>query len=138
MKKVLIPILPIAAILLMVLPAHTRREFHPAGKAADSMVVFTAEVKAILDKKCYGCHSNTSKGMKARKKLNWDSLNLISRVQKANRLDDIVEVLSEDEMPPKKFLEKEPGAKLTPEEKKLLENWADSELNRISRVTKKK
>jgi len=102
------------------------------------MVVFSAQVRAIIDNKCYGCHSNESKGAKARKKLNWDSLNLLTRAQKANKLDDVVEVVSEDEMPPKKFLEKEPMKKLTPEEKKVLENWADSEMNRISRTSKKK
>ena len=67
----------------------------------------------------------------------YDGSNLLTRSQKANKLDDIEEVVSEDEMPPKKFLEKEPGKKLTPAEKRILETWADGELNRISKSLKK-
>lgn len=138
MKKLLSVLIPAAAIVLIGLSGHRpARPLNPV-MAGDSMVVFTPEVRAIIDNKCYGCHSTNSKGAKARKKLNWDSLNLITRAQKANKMDDVVEVLSEDEMPPKKFLEKEPGKKLTAEEKKLMEDWADRELNKISKVTGKK
>ena len=128
-------------VVALALTAMTVRRPHGSlafGKDADSLVVFTPEVKAIIDNKCYGCHSNGSKGAKARMKLNWDSLNLLTRAQKANKMDDVVEVLSEDEMPPKKFLEKEPDKKLTIEEKKLMEDWADRQLNRLSKESRKK
>ena len=105
--------------------------------AAEGDEFFESRIRPVLVEKCYGCHSNESKGAKARKKLNWDSLNLLTRSQKANKLDDVEEVVSEDEMPPKKFLEKEPGKKLTPSEKRILETWADGELNRISKSLKK-
>ncbi|MFM7195812.1 MAG: heme-binding domain-containing protein, partial [Bacteroidota bacterium] len=133
MNKLLLPLIPVATVALIALSGHRPTEALEPIKEADSMVVFTPEVRAIIDNKCYGCHSNNSKGAKSRKKLNWDSLNLISRAQKANKMDDVVEVLSEDEMPPQKFLEKEPGKKLTLGEKKLMEDWADRELNKISR-----
>ncbi|MFM8346917.1 MAG: heme-binding domain-containing protein [Bacteroidota bacterium] len=120
MNKLLLPLIPVATVALIALSGHRPAEAIEPIKEADSMVVFTPEVRAIIDNKCYGCHSNNSKGAKARKKLNWDSLNLLSRAQKANKMDDVVEVLSEDEMPPQKFLEKEPGKKLTLEEKKLM------------------
>ena len=137
MNKQLIPLL---AITLLTIVAFTGRNGNPASQnpgGNDSIIVFSQEVRAIIDSKCYGCHSNESKGAKARKKLNWDSINLLTRAQKANKLDDIEEVVSEDEMPPKKFLEKEPGKKLTPAEKRILETWADGELNRISKSFKK-
>ena len=39
----------------------------------------------------------------------------------------IAEVIEENEMPPAKFLEKNPGKKLTDAEKKTLMNWANNE-----------
>lgn len=138
MNKQLISLLALGVLTLV---AFTGRNSKPSSSSSginDSIIIFNAEVKTIIDSKCYGCHSNESKGIKSRRKLNWDSINLITRAQKANKLDDIVEVVSEDEMPPKKFLEKEPDKKLTLGEKRILENWADSELNRISKSVKKK
>jgi hypothetical protein len=42
-------------------------------------------------------------------------------------LKEIAEVVEENEMPPAKFLEKNPDKKLTDAEKKILMDWANSE-----------
>lgn len=33
-----------------------------------------ADVKAVVDKKCYGCHNANSKNEKGKAKLDWDAL----------------------------------------------------------------
>ena len=98
------------------------RHFH----AMDSTLVIPANVKAVIDQKCYGCHNPNSKNEKGKKKMNWDSLTLYSLKIKIKKLDDITEMLEKGKMPPEKFLQFKPEAKLTDEESKTLKDWAAS------------
>jgi uncharacterized membrane protein len=105
-----------------------------------SMVAFSAEnptetktakmpddVKAIIDKSCFGCHNNDSKNDKAKEKLNLSTFDSLTKNKMIAGLKEIAEVVEENEMPPAKFLEKNPDKKLTDAEKKILMDWANSE-----------
>lgn len=98
--------------------------------ALDS-IEFTADVKAIIDQKCFGCHNLNSKNEKGKKKLKWDSLTLIPKATQVAKLDKIIEVLEEGSMPPAKFLEYKPEAKLNDEEVKKLKEWANATADRL-------
>lgn len=86
----------------------------------------TADVQKILDNSCYGCHNTQSKGDKAKKKLAFDTLDTLKLSKIVGKLADISEELDEDKMPPTKFLEFKPEAKLTPAQKETLIRWADT------------
>lgn len=85
------------------------------------------DVKAIIDKSCFGCHNNDSKNDKAKEKLNLSTFDSLTKNKMIAGLREIAEVVEENEMPPAKFLEKYPDKKLTDAEKLVLMNWANNE-----------
>jgi hypothetical protein len=86
---------------------------------------YPANVKAVIDLKCYGCHNLEGKSADAKKGLLWDSIPSYSKAKQVAKLDDIIGVLDDGSMPPEKFVEKKPEAKLTKEESKILKSWAE-------------
>jgi hypothetical protein len=93
-------------------------------KRDTSAVTYSGNIKTIIDNKCYGCHNSQSRGVKARIKLNLDSLALISKVNQLSKLDKIIEVLDKGDMPPKRYLEQKPEGKMTDEETAAVKGWA--------------
>ena len=85
------------------------------------------DVKAIIDKSCFGCHNSESQNEKGKEKLNLSTFDTLTKNKMIASFKDIAEVVEEDEMPPAKFLEKNPDKKLTDAEKKILMNWANKE-----------
>lgn len=83
-----------------------------------------ADVKAIVDQKCYGCHNADSKNEKGKAKLDWDALEAAKKSKAMATMGKISEVLTEGTMPPAKFLENKPEGKLTEAEVATLMNWS--------------
>lgn len=94
------------------------------GQKSGSM--YTAEVKKVIDDKCYGCHSVQGKSQKAKDALMWDNLADLQKSKMVATLDDIIEVLQENTMPPEDVIKKYPEMKLLPQEGKILQSWAES------------
>jgi mono/diheme cytochrome c family protein len=88
-------------------------------------------VKSIVDKSCFGCHNSESTNDDAKEALDFDTFNELRRVRKITKLKEIAEVVTEGEMPPKRFLEKFPEKSLTDEERQALISWTKSETDRI-------
>ncbi len=99
----------------------------------DDTIKIPAEVKSIIDDKCYGCHNTESRGEKSKKKLNFDYFTNghYSKGKTISKLGKIKDELNEDKMPPEKFLVKYPHKKLTAEEKELLLNWVATEKKQL-------
>jgi uncharacterized membrane protein len=85
------------------------------------------DVKAIIEKSCFGCHNTDSKNDKAKEKLDLKTFDSLTKNKMIASLKEITETIEENEMPPAKFLEKNPDKKLTDAEKKILMDWANSE-----------
>ena len=94
-----------------------------------------AEVKAVLDNKCTGCHSNDAKGGKSKMKMNFDKFTNgeYSTGKTISKLGKITKQLDKGKMPPKKYLDKYPDKKLTEEENQLLLNWASEQSNLLNK-----
>lgn len=84
-------------------------------------------VKAVVEKSCFGCHNTASKNEDAKKELDFKKLEGLSKIQKIGAYKHIGEVLEKGEMPPKKFLERFPEKNISDVEKKLLMDWAKNE-----------
>ncbi len=84
-------------------------------------------VKAIIEKSCFGCHNTDSKNDKAKEKLDLKTLSDLETLKMIHTLKEITEVLEENEMPPSKFLDKFPDKALTEVEKKTLMDWANNQ-----------
>jgi uncharacterized membrane protein len=117
-------ILPIAALVgILFLQANTKPEadtFHAMQPDAPAL---PADVKAIVQQKCYGCHNPQSKNEKGKAKLDWDALEAAKKSKSLASMGKIKEALEEGTMPPARFLESNPDKKLTAEEAAILMQW---------------
>lgn len=84
-------------------------------------------VEAIIKKSCFGCHNTNSKNDDAKEELDFKKLGDLSLMKKISAYKHIGETVEDNDMPPKKFLEKYPDKKLTAEEKQVLIAWAKKE-----------
>ena len=90
-------------------------------------------VQAIIDKSCKACHNTNSESEKGKKKLNWDLMKEGYKTYKViAKLGEIEETISENEMPPEKFLAKHPEKKLTAEEKEIMIQWVKEMTEKLS------
>jgi uncharacterized membrane protein len=83
-----------------------------------------ANVKAVVEKKCYGCHNAESKNEKGKAKLDWDAFEATKKSKQLATMAKINETLVKGEMPPAKFLENRPEGKLSEEELATLMDWS--------------
>ena len=84
-------------------------------------------VQAIIKKSCWGCHNTDSGNDDAKEELDFKKLVDLSLMKQISAYKHIGETVEENEMPPKKFLEKYPDRKLSAEEKQVLIAWAKKE-----------
>lgn len=84
-------------------------------------------VKAAIEKSCFGCHNTGSKNEDAKEELDFKKLDDLSKIKKISAYKKIGETVEEGEMPPKKFLQKYPDKKLNDKEIKLLMDWSKKE-----------
>ncbi|MFD2200820.1 heme-binding domain-containing protein [Shivajiella indica] len=83
-----------------------------------------ANVKAVVDQKCYGCHNAESKNEKGKSKLDWDAFEATKKSKQLATMGKITEVLENGDMPPAKYLENKPEGKLTEAELATLLEWS--------------
>lgn len=88
-------------------------------------------VVAVVEKSCFGCHNTDSRNDDAKEELDFKTLNDLNPIKKIGTYRDIAEMLEEDKMPPKKFLEKYPDRAPTSKEEKLLHDWVKKEAQRL-------
>lgn len=92
---------------------------------------FPKKVKAVIEKSCFGCHSEKGSSDDAKDALRWDKMYEYDKAKLVAILDEIIEVVEEQEMPPKKFIAKNPDKKPTDKDYKILAKWADKEAEKI-------
>jgi len=123
MKKLfLIPFVAIIGLLFLQGKSVTSSE---SATITDAMhAELPANVKAVVDQKCYGCHNANSKNEKGKAKLDWDAVDQMKKSKRMAAMGKIAEVLEKGEMPPKKFLENKPEAALSEAELATLVEWS--------------
>lgn len=101
------------------------------------------DVKAVLRRSCYDCHSNETLWPwyayvapaswlvahdvhEARKELNFSTWREYRVDKRARHLEDLLEEIDEDEMPPRIYRLVHPGRSLSDAEKALLRAWVVS------------
>jgi hypothetical protein len=101
------------------------------------------EIKTILKNSCFDCHSNQTNWpfysyiapiswliardvKRGRKNLNFSEWNSLSVEKRKKSREEIIEEISENEMPLPLYLITHSGAKLTDEQKLKLKHWAET------------
>ncbi|PHN08372.1 heme-binding domain-containing protein [Flavilitoribacter nigricans] len=97
-----------------------------SGTVRLDTIQYPAKVKAVIDAKCYDCHSEKGDDEDAKEELLWDNLNKLSKMDQLFSMDAIIESIEDGEMPPEDHIKKHPEAALSKEEAKLLTEWADA------------
>ena len=92
---------------------------------------FPKKVKAVIDKSCYGCHSEKGKSDDAKDALRWDMMTEYDKGKLVSVMDEIIEVIEKEEMPPKKMVERKPEIKPTEKEYAALMKWAEKEADKL-------
>ncbi|WP_041633252.1 heme-binding domain-containing protein [Maribacter sp. HTCC2170] len=100
------------------------------------------EVKLIMKEACYDCHTNNTRYpwynniapvsywmadhiRHGKGELNFSKWNEYSNKKKAHKLEEVVEVIEDGEMPLKEYTWTHPEAKLTDLQKKAIIEWAN-------------
>ena len=90
---------------------------------------FPEDVAKILKVHCMDCHVTASKNDKAKDKLNFDKWDQLNMMKKTGKLNDIIKVVEEGEMPPEKYLNHYPDKKLTEDQVKVITKWAQGTMD---------
>lgn len=123
MKK--IAFLPTTAVLgLLFFQGMTKPEIENYPVHPEMAPDMPANVKAIVEQKCYGCHNAESKNEKGKEKLDWDAFEASKKSKQMATKGKISEVLKEGDMPPAKFLAQKPEGKLSEAELATLIDWS--------------
>lgn len=138
MKKILLGVLAVL-VLIQIIPVN--RE-NPESDPGNEITADT-DVKQILNKACYDCHSNQTKWPvysyvapvswlisnhvnEGRSHLNFSEWANYSEKRKNKKLEEIIEETSEGEMPLTSYVLGHPSARLSSQEFDQLKQWANS------------
>ena len=102
-----------------------------AGSVTGDETVFPENVAQVFQLSCYDCHTTASENAKAKGKLNFDTWNELTTVQKLGKMDEICSEITDGSMPTEKYLSYYPDRKLEKEQIKLICTWVDEESTRL-------
>lgn len=153
-KKILFGLLAVVVIIQFFRIDKTNP---PVNRALDIMNVVPVppEIKSILKTSCYDCHTNetvypwytnvapVSWWIKkhiddGRDELNFSDWGNYSLRRKDHKLDEIVEMIDEEEMPLPSYLIAHGDARLNAEQKALLVDWAKAVREELGYVPEEK
>lgn len=137
----------VVAVVLAIqfIPVERNVSTVPPGQSFERTEKVPANVAAILKVSCYDCHSNNTRYpwyselqpgawfmaqhiKKGRDELNFDEFNNYSKRRKKAKIKSIISQIEKEEMPLKSYLLLHPDAGLTPNKKKVLLQFFQSEL----------
>ena len=139
-------VLVVAIVLVIqVIPVERNVSTVSPGQSFEKTEKVPANVAAILKVSCYDCHSNNTRYpwyselqpgawfmarhiKKGKEELNFDEFNNYSKRRKKAKIKSIISQIEKEEMPLKSYLLLHPDAGLTPNKKKVLLQFFQSEL----------
>lgn len=134
-------------------------QFIPAARAenppVEEEVAASPEVRQILRRSCYDCHSNeTSRPwygrvapaswlvhrdvLEGREHLNFSTWNRYDAEERAEKLEELVEEVNEGKMPPWFYTPLHPGSGVSDAERAVLEEWARRQPGRRSEADRER
>ena len=130
MKRSGILLVATAFVIAIFIQMKLNRENSSASETMEEYK-FPKKVKAIIDKSCYGCHSEKGRSDDAKEALRWDMMGEYDKGKLVSVMDEIIEVIEKEEMPPKKMVERKPEIKPTEKEYATLMKWAEKEADKL-------
>ncbi len=132
--KIGVGVLAVLALIQVVRPSRSNPPVTADLQAAP-------EVKEVLRRACYDCHSNETRWpwyshvapvswllshdvQDGRKDLNFSTWGTLSGPEQAEERGEIAESIAEGDMPPWYYVSMHPDARLSPTDRSLLNAWA--------------
>ncbi|TGK83845.1 heme-binding protein [Leptospira montravelensis] len=132
-------------IFLILLGVFLLLQFFPIDRSnppVKSEIQTSTEIKEILKRSCYDCHSNETVWPaysyifpasllishhveEGREELNFSEFGLLAEKKQNKKIYEIWEQVDEGEMPPKDYLLLHPNSKLSDKDKEILKQWSD-------------
>lgn len=110
-------------LLLLTLSWKSGPVSSPSAPASGVDSLFPAEIQAILQKSCIGCHSEGGKAL-AMSKLNFSEWSAYSPAKQTQKIAKICSEVKEGTMPPRAFLKQYPDDALSPDQVRMICEWA--------------
>jgi mono/diheme cytochrome c family protein len=120
-------LLIVAALLAFNLPGEKSTDTFTQEETA----MFPENIDQIFETSCNDCHGESGSNAKAKTKLNFGKWEDMSAAKKVGKMEGIVEVVKSGDMPPKKYVEKNPGAALSQEQIEAVVQWASDETAKL-------
>jgi hypothetical protein len=141
-KRILLILLVIFIIIQFIRPARNIGDVNPANEVNAAFVV-PNDVLNIFRNSCYDCHSNNTRYpwyvniqpigwfmdshiKEAKRKMNFSEFATYPLHRQYNKFNDIIENVSDGEMPLPSYLLIHTDAKLSDTQKKKLIDWANA------------
>ena len=141
LKKVLLVLLVILVAIQFIRPDKNIGNSYGANDVTQAIAT-SDEVKTILNKACMDCHSNNTSYPwynniqpvafwlanhvdEGKEELNFSEFKTYKLKRQDHKLEEVVEMIQEGEMPLSSYTITHGDAKLTEAEKSLLINWAN-------------
>lgn len=135
LAKWALPLLAVVVVAIQLIPVDR------SNPAVETEVPASSEVRAVLRRACYDCHSNEtvwpwySRVAPAswlvvrdvrlgREAVNYSTWNRVDAKKQLESLQESWEEVSEGEMPPRTYLLLHPEARLSANDRSLLQAWA--------------
>jgi len=153
LKKVLVVLLVILVAIQFIRPDKNIGNSYGANDITQAIAT-SNEVKTILDKACMDCHSNNTAYPwynniqpiafwlnnhveEGKEELNFSEFKTYKLKRQDHKLEEIVEMIDENEMPLSSYTIIHKEAKLTDSEKQLIIDWANAGRTELGYVPEK-
>ena len=147
-KKILLTLVAIIIIIQFIRPAKNKSPESSANHISRHYAV-PANVDGILKRSCNDCHTNNTTYPwytnvqpvgwwmqwhvnEGKSHLNFSEFATYAPKRQHHKLEEVIEMVKEDEMPLNSYLWMHGNAKLTKEDQSTLVNWADALMKEIA------
>lgn len=147
LRKLLLGLLAFLVIIQFIRPTKNESP-GPFPNDITTQYAMPAEVATVLKRSCFDCHSNNTEYpwyasiqpvawwlnghiTGAKEELNFSEFTTYSPKKARHKLEEVADAVTEGWMPLKSYLWGHPDAKLSPEEAKLIADWANGIRNQI-------
>ncbi|MEI6487447.1 MAG: heme-binding domain-containing protein [Bacteroidota bacterium] len=143
-RKIIVVLAVVLVVIQFIRPKHNEGDMHGPNEIAAS-----PEVRTILEKSCYDCHSNSTvypwytniqplgwwisnHVNEGKEEFNFSEFNAYKLKRKLHKMKKLKEEIEENEMPLTSYTLIHTGSKLSEEQKTQLLNWVSETTKIIS------
>jgi molybdopterin-biosynthesis enzyme MoeA-like protein len=110
---------------------HNKQSAEGRGVDIQPTPGFPEEIMKIVINSCYDCHSGDSQNQQAKNTLNFSVWNEYKTAKKVQLLNKMHDVITEQKMPPGRYLNNNQDKKLTEEQVSLIGKWTEEEADKL-------